>query len=116
MKFLANENFPLSSFSILQNKGYDIDHIGNTRLGITDEQVMGIAQTENRIIITFDADYGELVFKKGCPVKGVLYLRLHEFSPEWPAQIIHDIISNQTLTLEGFFTVVDENKMRQRKI
>lgn len=50
MKFLANENFPLSSFSILQNKGYDIDHIGNTRPGITDEQVMGIAQTENRII------------------------------------------------------------------
>lgn len=116
MKFIANENFPRASFILLKEKGIDIQHIGDTFAGITDAEVMGFSQQENRIIITFDADYGELVFKKGYSAEGVIYLRFQEFSPEVPGQIILDLLAREDINLEGYFTVVDEGKLRQRKI
>lgn len=33
--------------------------------GISDPQVIAIAQAEDRVILTFDKDYGELIFKDG---------------------------------------------------
>lgn len=116
MKFLANENFPRASFIILKNSGFDIKHIGDSYQGVKDEEVMLIAQEEGRIIITFDSDYGELVFKKGLPSNGVIYLRLGELTPELPAQIVLDITKREEIKLEGHFTVLDEGKLRQRKI
>ena len=56
MKLLANENFPLKSYKALQEKGYDIKHIGLELPSITDEEVMTIAIEEGRIILTFDSD------------------------------------------------------------
>jgi predicted nuclease of predicted toxin-antitoxin system len=62
-KYLANENVPFSSITYLKSKGYDIKAIGVDDPSITDEQVMRIAIDENRTIITYDSDYGELIFK-----------------------------------------------------
>ncbi|MEQ9167526.1 MAG: DUF5615 family PIN-like protein [Fulvivirga sp.] len=61
MKYLANENVPFSSITYLKSKGYDVKAIGVDDPGITDEQVMQIAIDENRTIITYDSDYGELI-------------------------------------------------------
>ena len=38
-------------------------------MGVTDDEVMKYAISEDRIIITFDRDYGELVFKYGSDLK-----------------------------------------------
>ena len=75
-KLLANENFPLKSVKTLINEGYDIKSISLEFPGITDHEVIKIAQVEERIILTFDRDYGELVFKHGfCPPAGIIYFR-----------------------------------------
>lgn len=50
LKFLANENFPIASVNILQRKRWDINHVGNTHAGVTDEEVMDLAIAEDRII------------------------------------------------------------------
>ncbi len=116
MKFLANENFPKASYDILLAEGYEIEHIGETNPSISDEEVMKIALKERRVIITFDTDYGELVSKRGLPAVGVIFLRMQEFTPDMPAQVIIDLMRMEEVSLEGFFTVVDEGKLRQRKI
>lgn len=116
MKLLANENFPLKSFKALQEKGYDIKHIGIELPSITDEEVMAIAIEEGRIIITFDSDYGELVYKYGYKPPGVIYLRWKEFTPDFPADYLHEIFKAGQIQFAGLFTVIDENQIRQRKI
>ena len=63
MKFLANENFPFPSITILRNKGYDITSIMEFAHGISDKEVIKIASIEDRIILTFDSYYGALIFK-----------------------------------------------------
>lgn len=63
MKFLANENFPRPSTIILRDKGFNIKSIQEYSPGITDEEVIQIALELDLIILTFDRDYGELIFK-----------------------------------------------------
>lgn len=80
MKLLANENFPITSYKILLAAGYDIEHIGGTNPSVCDEQVMQKAIQEDRIILTFDSDYGELVFKYGYRPLAVIYASIYRLS------------------------------------
>jgi predicted nuclease of predicted toxin-antitoxin system len=54
MKFLADENFPAASVKVLRLAGLDIVLIGEDNPSVTDKEIIGIANKENRIIITFD--------------------------------------------------------------
>lgn len=77
---------------------------------------MAIAIAEERIILTFDSDYGELIFRYNYkPEKGVIYLRLDEYDPIEPGLIIEEIITNNQIDFTRALTVVDKNGIRQRK-
>lgn len=116
MKLLANENFPRASVVYLRNAGYDISAIGDNHLGISDKYVMELAMAEDRTIITFDRDYGELIYKHGYrPQAGVIYLRLDEFTPLQPAEIIEYLIRTVKIQTVSTFTVYDGDTLRQRK-
>ncbi len=58
MKFLADENIPYPVVKRLRAEGFDITSIYEVRRGITDEEVAQIADREERILITFDKDFG----------------------------------------------------------
>jgi predicted nuclease of predicted toxin-antitoxin system len=82
LKFLANENVPLSSVTHLKSHGMDVTAIGVDHRGISDEEVMKIAIAESRTIITYDSDYGELIFKHGYkPDAGVIFIRCQPAGP-----------------------------------
>jgi predicted nuclease of predicted toxin-antitoxin system len=116
MKLLANENFPKSSVTILENGGFDIKAIGQDFGGILDSEVMEIAISEQRTILTFDRDYGELIFKKGYrPSGGVIYLRWDNFSPVEPGEFLLKLLKSGNIHFEGMLTVINENTIRQRK-
>lgn len=82
MKFLANENLPVQSLRILRQKGFEIVSVAEVSAGLRDEEVLKLAKTESRIILTFDRDFGELVFRKGGEAKGIILLRFAPRSPE----------------------------------
>lgn len=116
MRLLANENFPKASVLALRENGYNVLSIGEDNPSIQDYEVVAIAIKEERIILTFDRDYGELIFKKGLkPPKGIIYLRIDTFAPEEPAEIIHKIIKSQKFDFNRHLTEVDNNFVRQRK-
>lgn len=63
IKLLANENFSVTSVKFLENAGFDIRYVGFEHPGISDKDVIDLATSEDMLIITFDRDYGELIFK-----------------------------------------------------
>jgi predicted nuclease of predicted toxin-antitoxin system len=117
MQFLANENFPLLSVRILRDIGLNIASIMEDSPGIKDPEVLERAVSENRIILTFDRDYGELIFRLSLPKPiGVIYFRYQPRTPEEPAHHLIDLLNEKNLVLEKMFTVLDRNKLRQRPL
>lgn len=54
---------------------------------------MAIAIEEGRTILTFDRDYGELIFKYNYkPPSGIIYLRLDKYKADEPGKIIEGLI------------------------
>ncbi|MEW5920437.1 MAG: DUF5615 family PIN-like protein [Bacillota bacterium] len=74
MKFLANENIPLKSIEVLRKKGFDVKSVSELFPGISDKEVLTFAKKEQRIILTFDKDYGYLLYKEGIAFKKRYYI------------------------------------------
>lgn len=116
MRFLANENIPRISIVLIRDAGYDIVSIGDGFAGISDPEVIAFANEEERTIITFDSDYGELIFKHGLKVdQGVIYLRVPTHRPQAAAEIVIPLIRNKEINFSRALTVVDQDKVRQRR-
>lgn len=114
MRFLANENFPDPSIVLLRADDHDVRSIRTDNPGISDPQVIAFAQAEVRIILTFDKDYGELIFKDAIEAPpAVLFLRYRGRDTKAAAALIKEALLAGTV-LEGRFTVIEEEGIRQR--
>jgi predicted nuclease of predicted toxin-antitoxin system len=60
MRFLANENFPGTAVKALEMAGNDIVWVRAAAPGCSDQEVLAWAAREERILLTFDKDFGEL--------------------------------------------------------
>ena len=93
----------------------DVVAIGEESPGVTDKLVLSRAKSEQRIILTFDRDYGELIYRhRLSPPPGIVYLRFSPLTPEEPAEYILRLVTIENLDFAGKFTVADRQKVRQR--
>jgi predicted nuclease of predicted toxin-antitoxin system len=116
MRFLADENFPGFAVRALQANGYDVIWIRTTSPGISDPEVLKSAQAEDRILLTFDKDFGELAFVTELPAtSGIILFRIQS-----PSSIIltEKIISVLEMRSDwaGHFSTIDNNKIRMREL
>jgi len=113
--FLANENFPRPSILLLRKKGYAVRSIQETSQGESDEGVIQIARNENLIILTFDRDYGELIFRYAVDnPPAIVYFRFKGKEPQFVGQLLYDLLKEDKIEINNAFTVIDENSIRQR--
>lgn len=72
------------------------------------------AQAENRILLTFDKDFGELAFRTKLPAaSGIILFRIQVPSSTAAAQKITATISLRE-DWAGHFSVVEDDKIRMR--
>ena len=117
MKFLADENIPSNAVNRLRKAGFDVVWIVETSPGTSDEKILKKAHDEHRIAISFDRDFGELIFKKKSYIPaGMIYLRFIPKSPEEAAKHIVKIITQKHITFKNNFTVVHRDHIRQRPL
>lgn len=117
MKLLANENIPASSVKLLREQGYDVFSVAESCRGASDEQVLKLAHSQQRIVVTFDADYGELVFlRKFPPPAAILFLRFVPASPLEPAIMALKVLKEEPAILEKQFIVVERATVRARPL
>ena len=101
----------LKVVSALTRKSIDIISIREINSGASDSTVLKTAEAQNRILITFDADFGELIFRQKLKAKGVILLKLVPKSSQHIAETIENILGTQA-KIEGHFLIVRENKIR----
>ena len=113
--FLANENFPRPSILFLRDKEYSVNSIQETHQGLSDEEVIKIAKDENLTILTFDRDYGELIFRYAIAnPPAVVYFRFKGTDPQFVGRLLHDLLTDAKIEIKNAFTVIDQNSIRQR--
>lgn len=116
MKFLANENIPGGTIRLLHANGFDVKAISSGNSGILDNEVMKMAIEEERTILTFDRDYGELIFRQAIkPKKGVILFRMSSFKPDEPAKWLMQALESKMVSLDSALTVIEKDQVRQRR-
>ncbi len=71
------------------------------------------------MILTFDRDYGELLYAgtSGMPsLAGVVYFRFDPSPPEEPAVYLLALLEEPDWSAPGKFTVVERDRVRQRPL
>lgn len=117
MKWLADENIPKGAIAFLRQRGEDVAAIAEFSPGIHDEQVIGFARDQQRILLSFGRDHGDLIFSRALsPPRAVVYLRLYPPNTETLEKILAGLIALGETVLDGQFTVISEDNMRQRAL
>ena len=76
---------------------------------------MQIANQQQRILITQDKDFGELVYRLKFTHYGIILIRLEGFAPDLKARIVTDLLKQHEDKLQNAFTVIQPNALRIRK-
>jgi predicted nuclease of predicted toxin-antitoxin system len=116
MRLLANENLPLDAVTALRENGHDIIWIRDEARGSNDEQVLARAQQEDRILVTFDKDFGELAFRsKLSAASGIILFRITAISSQHVAQVAVEALASRT-DWAGHFSVVEDQRIRMTSL
>ena len=116
MRFLANENFPGSAVAALQASGHDVVWIRTAAQGSTDPNVLAWAAREERILLTFDKDFGELARRSTLPPAcGVVLIRIPMPRPGIVGRRLADLITSRD-DWAGHFSVVESGRVRMRPL
>jgi predicted nuclease of predicted toxin-antitoxin system len=119
IRFLADENFPLPSVHRLRSKGYAVASIAEDSPGITDLEVLARADRERRVVLTFDRDFGELLYRHNLQYKqlvGVIYLRFHPTTPTEAAEIVLAELHKPGFTIRRSYLIVERHQVRHRPL
>ncbi len=81
MRLLADENVEPVVVQWLRSLGHDVAPISQVAPGIGDDQVLAVARNERRVLITYDLDFGEIVYRRGLSHAGIVLLRLSDPTP-----------------------------------
>ncbi|HUW60497.1 MAG TPA: DUF5615 family PIN-like protein [Candidatus Bathyarchaeia archaeon] len=112
MRIQANENVPLDLVEALRQHGHDVEWVRAVCPGAKDKDLLERAQKQNRLVLTFDKDFGELAFRSrlaaGC---GIVLLRIPLKVPAIIAQDVVRILESRDDWI-GHFSVIDDRRIR----
>lgn len=117
MRLVADEDVYAPVVQALRGAGHDVVWIREVSRAAADSDVAALARIENRILVTRDLDFGDLIFSQRLPSPpGVILLR-------FPPGVRADEVARVVLAAfasdriwEGFFSVVDRRRVRQRRL
>ena len=75
MRFLADESCDFNAVRALREAGFDVLAVVEVSPRATDDRVIELAVLEDRILLTEDKDFGQLVYASAETSPGVVLMR-----------------------------------------
>jgi predicted nuclease of predicted toxin-antitoxin system len=118
MRFLVDECLFVQIVNELRRAGHDVHWVTDDMKQADDETVLAIANSEQRILMSEDRDFGELVFRDRAHAVGIVSVRVSEFdlSPDDMGTFVAAKVQELGQTLLGQFTVVEPGRVRPRPL
>jgi len=112
MRFLADENVSRLVVDGLRAAGFDVVTVVATSAGAPDDEVLGFADRDGRILITEDRDFGELVVRQRLAVLGVILIALDRLSNAAEAARVTEVARAHADRMAGNLLVVEPGRVR----
>jgi predicted nuclease of predicted toxin-antitoxin system len=112
MNFVADESLDAPIILALRKESHDVFSISESSPQIADEAVLKIANEQNRILLTSDKDFGELVFRLQLVSSGIVLLRLPQLTNEEKVSLTLKLVNEFGEKLQASFSVITANKIR----
>lgn len=116
MRWLADECVASGLVQELRRLGEDMEYVSELVPGASDRDVLRLANEGDRLRLTVDKDFGELVVRQGRTVPGLVLLRLGNANRLEQAARLGAVISRQGNKLLGHYAVVEERRVRFRAL
>ena len=93
MKFLLDADVPRSVGKVLVSLGHDVTDIRDIGgLAVADAAIYGLIRKQDRILITRDLDFSNILLYPPPSNAGIIVLRVHLLSTDEIIDVIKDLI------------------------
>ncbi|MEI6026501.1 MAG: DUF5615 family PIN-like protein [Betaproteobacteria bacterium] len=112
MRLLFDENLSARGAREVAEAGHDVASIATLAPSLDDRGVLALAREAQRVLVTFDSDFGDLVFRFGVPPPiGIVYLRMHPIDVSLVATWILRALEDWS---DNAMVVVSQDVVRKR--
>ena len=118
MKFLSDMGISMSTVRSLRDAGHDAVHLREQGLArLPDAEIVEKAQSEGRVVLTFDLDFGDLLAISRRNLPSVVIFRLRNQTPSSVTAKPKDVLSQRGRILEeGAIIIVEDARHRIRRL
>ncbi len=118
MRFLADMGVSPKTVSLLQSLGHDAVPLHDEDQDqLPDSAILQKARDEQRVLLTHDLDFGELIAASKGAMPSAVIFRLRNMHPEQVNHYLHRILSQHQGMLErGAILSVSEGQIRVRTL
>ena len=114
MILLADENIDQSIVTRLRLDGHEVLAVAELEPSLSDDRVLTLSGDRQRLLLTADKDFGDLVFRQQLVSAGVILIRLEGFSTHAKAAIVSAALREHETRLMNAFTVISPGMVRIR--
>ena len=112
MRFLADESCDFGVVRGLRAAGHDVTAMAELSPRAPDPAVLEMAVREERILLTEDKGFGQLVYSRQMQAGGVILLRFPATARRSLPQAVADLVERYGRRLTGRFVVVQPGRAR----
>jgi predicted nuclease of predicted toxin-antitoxin system len=116
MKFFADENVARPIIQWLRLAGHDVLSGAEAGPGEDDAVWLRRAQESERVIVTSDKDFGELIFRDRLNSHGIVLIRTQKLSLRERLARLAAVWSTVEANPQGKFIVITEGRVRVRSL
>lgn len=114
MKFLTDVNASGAVAKWLSQSGHDVAQVGATDARMSDEDILRWAIKEQRVIVTTDKDFEEMVWREGRAHCGLL--RIENLPRDKRRSLLEDVLAHHLHDLASEAVVIaQKTKIRVRR-
>jgi predicted nuclease of predicted toxin-antitoxin system len=107
VRWLAVECVAAPLVTSLRADGQDVLYVAETAAGLSDTEVLALALSETRLLLTEDKDFGDLVFRRARAVPGIVLVRIAPENSVLKIQRLQAAIERRGEGLFGRYTVIE---------
>ena len=106
MRFLLDENVDVRLADYLSRLGHEVATLFHRfPKPLSDREVLSLSVSEDRILVTYDRHFGDLVFRQLQPHAGLILMRLSGLPFESKAEAISNLLEQSGHDLGHFFVL-----------